>query len=1527
MYIDLTKLKLLAPTVALLLCWQTAKAVPTATFTAAPVCKGQETVFVNGSTTLSGSITFYSWDFGDGQSSTVPSPRHVYASAGDFVVRLLVIDSNGDQDDFSTTVTVHPTATVNFSATAADRCVSTTQSFTDLTSIGGGSTITDFEWDFGDGTIVNSAISINPTHDYAAAGTYTVTVTATTNNLCESSLSKPITIYPDPVADFTFPGDVCLGESIVFTNNSSIASGNVTYTWDFDDGTPTSSQINPTHTYTSAGLFDVSLLVTSVAGGCTDLITQQVEVFDQPVGSFTFSDHCFEETATFTNTSTDAVSYLWSFGDGSQSTDASPTHDYASPGTFEVTLEATSANNCVDVVNQIINVRPNPIANFEVDDTCLGTATDFTNLSTITSGPVTYSWDFGDGSPLSTDTNPTYTYPTAGVYTVELTVTSSFTCEAIYSTTVEIFETSIGGTVAGGTTRCEDDDAVYTLTLSGQTGEVVRWERSLTGVDQWITIDNTTTSLDYSNLAQTTYFRALVKSGVCAGVNSSIATIQIDELSVGGTLGGGGTVCSGTNATTLELSSYTGGVVEWQSAASSTGPWTPIASTATSMPFDNLTATTYYRVIVQNGVCSSSPSSVAEIEVSPATVAGLVNGSAVVCYGTNSGQLTLSGNTGGVVRWESSPTGEVPWAPIVNTTTTLDYENLLTTSFYRAIIKSGVCDEKITNKVKVQIDPATVAGELSGPSLVCGEANEGTILLKGQTGTVLRWQESPDATAWTDIINTTTSQSFTDLTATTFYRAEVQSGTCTAIFTTSFEVEVSALPNVAFSVQEVCEGLASQFVNTSTVPSGTVASQVWDFGDASSSVSTSPKHTYDSYGTYPVKLIVTSKAGCVDSLSLAAVVNAVPDVSFTQEDVCLGEAMDFSNLSTLALGTISDIAWDFGDGATSDEQDPSYTFEEPGAFQTSLTITSDKNCKASFSKQVVVFPQPVASFEVGNVCFGETSNFKNNSTVSSGTLTYEWDFGDGTQSTSINPSHKYEEPGHYAISLTATSSFGCYSEFLVEIDVYEQPIAGFSVGDICLDATAIFANTSTGSDVSYRWEFGDGIVSEEANPSHNYVSAGIYTVTLSVTAESGCSDQFSSKITVSPLPLISFVMEDVCIDKAVAFSNLSSIISGEVVYTWFFGDGKTSNEVNPVHSYEEAGVYTVRLEGASDIGCTTVLEKTVEVFPLPKPDFVAEPVCDGSPTIFDNKTTLSSGSIASYLWNFGDQTNSIVLSPTKQYLNPGTYQASLLAESEAGCKAIVVKEVVVHDFPVANFTVANVCDGFVIEPANLSEISSGDLTFEWNFGDGQTSASANPTHLYEEAGVYTITLAANSGNNCKDIFQRQVTIYALPETDAGSDTTVSKGYSALLEGSGGVSYVWSPIDGLANSNVATTWATPLQTTDYELLVTDQFGCQNRDTVTVNVNDDYRIVASNVFTPDGNGQNDTWVIRNVETFGDVNVRVFDRFGTMVYQETAYQNDWRGTRGNDILPDGTYYYVITFSTSERKYNGALTIMRNR
>lgn len=1510
-----------------LACLPVAYAVPTADFTADPVCRGEETIFENNSSTLSGIITTYTWDFGDGNSSTVPSPRHTYAAHGTYVVRLWVLDSNGDQDDYTASVVVHPAAAINFSVTAADQCVSTQQSFTDLTSIAGGSTITNFQWNFGDGTIINSATTINPTHDYAAAGTYPVTLTATTNNGCESSFSREVTIFPDPVADFTFPGNVCLGETLTFTNNSSIGSGNVTYSWDFDDGSALSSAINPTHTYAATGTYDVVLTVTSNGEGCTDIVSKQVEVFGQPVAGFTFSDHCFEEAVTFTNTSTGAATYLWAFGDGTTSTNTSPTYTYAAPGTYEVTLEATSANNCVEVISKLINVRPNPVAHFEADDTCLGSAVAFTNLSSITSGSITYSWNFGDGSPLSTDENPSHAYSSAGVFTVELTATSGFSCVDVYSTTVEVFAATVGGTVAGATTLCEDDDNTYTLTLSGQTGNVVRWEKSLTGVDQWTTINSAATALDYSDLQETTWFRALLKNGVCQEEYSSIARVQIDELSVGGTLSGGTTVCSGTNSTTLELAGNTGNIVEWQRSASAGGPWTPIVSTTSSMQFDNLTATTFYRVILQNGVCGSVPSTVAEIEVSPSTVAGLVSGSAEVCYGDNTGQLTLLGNTGGVVRWEASPTGEEPWSPIVHSGTTLDYEDLLATTWYRAIVQSGVCGELITNAVKVQVDATTVAGELSGPAEVCSELNKGTVRLQFHTGAVLRWQQSPDELSWTDIVNTTDKLEFDDLTATTFYRAEVQNGVCNAVFTNPHKVLVNELPTVAFSATEVCGGAATTFTNSSSVLNGSVGSQVWDFADATSSVSLSPKHTYGGYGTYPVKLIVTSKAGCIDSLSQAVVVNPNPVASFSQEDVCLKEAMDFSNLSTLALGAIASNTWDFGNGESSAVQDPAYTYAKDGLFKVTLTVTSDKNCTAEVSKEVTVYPLPVTSFQMKDVCFGNSVTFKNNSTISSGNLTYQWNMGDASQSTLINPEHTYAAAGTYQVNLTSKSSVGCTTELTLPVNIFDQPVAGFNVGNICLDAAAVFVNTTTGSNLTYSWDFGDGSTSAESGPSHRYASAGVYLVTLQVASDKGCTDQVSKKLTVSPLPIVSFVVDDVCNDKAAEFANLSSIVSGSVTYQWELGDGSGSTEVSPAHRYNQAGTYQVTLTGTSDRGCVTVLQKALKIFPLPQPQFTAEAVCDGSPTSFVNGSTILSGSIATHTWNFGDQTNSIERNPLKQYLNPGTYLAHLKTTSDAGCEASVAREVVVYDFPVANFTVDNVCEGFVIEPANLSEIAAGELTFAWDFGNGSTSASANPVHLYDAPGVYTITLAANSGFNCLDIFERQVTVYELPPANAGHDTTVSKGYSVQLVGSGGVSYSWSPIVGLSNSEINAPIATPLQTTDYEVLVTDQYGCQNLDTVRVSVEEDFRLVANNVFTPDENGQNDSWVIRNVETFGDVNVRVFDRFGTLIFQETAYQNDWRGTRGNDILPDGTYFYVITFSASPRTYNGALTIIRNR
>ena len=656
-------------------------------------------------------------------------------------------------------------------------------------------------------------------------------------------------------------------------------------------------------------------------------------------------------------------------------------------------------------------------------------------------------------------------------------------------------------------------------------------------------------------------------------------------------------------------------------------------------------------------------------------------------------------------------------------------------------------------------------------------------------------------------------------------------------------------------------------------------------------------------------------------------VNPNPAADFSQDNVCLEEGMDFSDLSTVALGSITTYSWDMGDGNTQSDADFSYVYDDYGSFDVTLEVETNKGCTNEVTRQIEIYPLPNTSFSGTDVCLGESTSFANNSSIVDGSITYTWDFGDGNTAIAINPTHQYDAAGTYNVNLVATSAKGCDTDTTVTVQVFEQPTADFTFENICLNEVAAFTNTSTGSELSYTWAFGDGTSSTEQSPTHSYEGPGLYQVELSIENPNGCNSFKRQVIRVSPMPVVSFEMRDVCLEETVNYSNYSTITSGSMTYEWSFGDGNASTVMEPSHSYQNDGTYLVSLTASSNYGCVVEESKNVTVHPLPEPDFMAESVCDGALTYFQDESAINTGTISEYLWDFGDQTNSILANPQKQYLNPGTYEVTLRLTSDQNCKADTAKEVVVHDFPIANFSVENVCFGFAIQPENQSEIASGTMTYLWDFGDGNTATSRNPSHLYQEPGIYEVTLTATSGNNCADVITREVEMYPIPEVSAGQDTSVSKGYSVQLQAEGGVRYSWFPLDGLNNSNVSNPIATPLSSTNYEVTVTNEFGCRNKDTVFVNVMEDFRLVANNVFTPDDNGQNDTWVIQNVETFGDVNVRVYDRYGALVYQSKAYQNDWSGTYGNDILPDGTYFYVITFSESDQKYNGALTIIRNR
>jgi gliding motility-associated-like protein len=180
---------------------------------------------------------------------------------------------------------------------------------------------------------------------------------------------------------------------------------------------------------------------------------------------------------------------------------------------------------------------------------------------------------------------------------------------------------------------------------------------------------------------------------------------------------------------------------------------------------------------------------------------------------------------------------------------------------------------------------------------------------------------------------------------------------------------------------------------------------------------------------------------------------------------------------------------------------------------------------------------------------------------------------------------------------------------------------------------------------------------------------------------------------------------------------------------------------------------------------------------------------------------------------------------------------------------------------------------------------------------------------------------------CSSLDSAHVTIWLQPVISAGKDTAISKGFSANLHASGGLKYTWTPVTALDNPNIKDPIATPLETTSYIVIGTDANGCLGSDTVIVNVIDDHKVITYNTISPNGDGMNDKWVIDNISTFPGAIVTIYNRYGQVIYQTDNYQNDWQGTYNGADLPEGTYYYTITFRDNDKVYKGAINIIRNK
>lgn len=942
-----------------------------------------------------------------------------------------------------------------------------------------------------------------------------------------------------------------------------------------------------------------------------------------------------------------------------------------------------------------------------------------------------------------------------------------------------------------------------------------------------------------------------------------------------------------------------------------------------------------------------------QVDVANASDAGTINPSTILilCSGDNLETLLLDGSNGSVSRWEMSSSLIGPWLPLLETTTSLSFQNLLDTTYYRAVVQSGSCPEvKNDPPYRVDVNSPTVGGFVLGSKSVCSGESGGVINLVFENGNILWWESSNDNFVSPGVYqgNVGSSNFMTPiLSQTTQYRARLRSGVCNALYSATAEITVYENPVPIFTYTTECIGFNTDFVDdASTSVDGAIIKYSWSFGNGSGSISHNPSYVYPAanIGGYLVELTIETDKGCTAIKTENVPVYPLPVIDFDPDAICIGNPMIFAlTPSSIPASQVSMYDWDFGDGIGTDFTSPtSYDYISSGSFDVELTVQSNLGCIDSITKEVYVNTPVAISFNCDSVCLGSESTFINTSVSADPTVQYLWYFEPNATSPLTNPTYTYADTGTYIVALTAEVGSGtsaCSGTITDTVVIYEVPQTDFTFTNVCQADSSEFISTtvfSSGeSDLLFAWDFDDATTSSAENVKHKYMLPNTYDVELTTTSLNGCSSSISKLVSIYYMPNASFTFGDVCLGNPTIFANGSNITSGTLTYFWDFGDlSIPQTDYQPGYQYGSDSLYNVQLIATSEEFCDDTVNQIIAVHPLPIVGFIADAVCHFSTSVFDDTSSIntqnSNALLSSYSWDFGDGSSSTSTDPQHNYLNDQTYNVTLEIESNQGCVSQLTKQVIVNSVPVADFEIEDACVGAPVLFTNNTQLNGGTILYDWDFGDNNTDIATNPINYYAIEGLYQVWLVATSGEGgCVDSIPKYAEVFSLPLPNAGLDTSVSQGFTVDLEGyyPGAISYNWTPSETLNNNTISNPEATPLVTTTYYLEVTDINGCINSDSVEITAIEDFKLFIHNVITPDGNGMNDTWKITNIETFSEADVFVFDRWGLEVLRVIGYQNDWGGVSGTDQLPDGTYYYIIKVSESDKVYKGALTVLRNK
>lgn len=664
-------------------------------------------------------------------------------------------------------------------------------------------------------------------------------------------------------------------------------------------------------------------------------------------------------------------------------------------------------------------------------------------------------------------------------------------------------------------------------------------------------------------------------------------------------------------------------------------------------------------------------------------------------------------------------------------------------------------------------------------------------------------------------------------------------------------------PVANFNTTTPSSGCSPITVSFQDASSGNPTSWLWDFGNGNTSTQQNPSAQYSTPGSYTVKLRVTNAQG-TDSITKVNYVRvfANPSASFTAlpNVICQGGTIAFTDSTVIGSAPIETWFWSFGDGdtltTTTGNTIHTYNAALSGSFSVTLVVTDTNGCTSSNLQTISIITKPVLAFTATPLASCTTPlnvTFTNGTTGASVNAVYTWYFGDGASLSSPNAQHNYTTGGSYTVSLVLNDA-NCNDSISIPNYInIAAANAAFSVSDTtpCVNSAVTFNNLSLPSVATASWNFGDGGTSALISPAHTYTSAGTFTVRMSFTDATGCTDSTTLTITVLPLPSITASVTDSTIcdhDIAAAFSASGSGITS---WLWNFGDGTpTSTLQNPSHNYSIDSVYNVTVTGTNANGCSAT--QTIAVY-VDEPDafFNGAPrrgCVPHSIIIFSQSQSLYDP-IVSYQWNYGNGQTATGISDTAFYPLPGDYDVTLVITTASGCTDTIVRPAFVETgvLPTANFSFSpdTVCYG---DPVQFTNLSTGEDSVSWQFGNGVNSNSNNPAIYYTNPGTYSVSLIA-CDNGCCDTLTINDAITVLPPKPVFSSPVYNcanpLSVNFTSNSIGADSLIWDFGDGspVNNSNVTTiTHVFPSRGFYYVKLEAFNYatGCSYKDSIQVHI---------------------------------------------------------------------------------------------